>query len=367
MQARQEAPAPPQAPERPELEAESAQARALRFVWGAGKLAFSLALTLLGLLVVTFFIGRVVPVDPVLSIIGDRAPASTYDRVYRELGLDRPLVEQFWIYLKKILTGDFGESFLTKRPILDDLRRVFPATFELATLGLILGVAFGAPMGVAAAAYKGSWIDQTIRVLCLVGYSAPIFWLGLMGLLIFYANLGWVSGPGRIGIAYEFSFQPRTGILLLDSALQGRWDVFRNVFSHIILPACILGYFSMAYICRMTRSFMLHELSQEYVTAARVKGVSEARIIWRHALRNAAVPLITVIGLSYINLLEGSVLTETIFAWPGLGQYLTNSLQNADMNAVLGATFVIGIAFVLINLISDLLYRLLDPRVRRRS
>jgi peptide/nickel transport system permease protein len=211
---------------------------------------------------------------------------------------------------------------------------------------------------------RGTLIDQFVRVLGLVGYSVPIFWLGLMGLLLFYAKLGWVAGPGRLDVTYSYLYTQVTGIVLLDTAMQGQWDAFWDAVSHVLLPACLLGYFSLAYISRMTRSFMLNELAQEYVIAARVKGLSEMRVIWRHALRNAAVPLVTVIALSYANLLEGSVLTETVFAWPGLGQYITNSLQNADMNAVLGGTLVIGTVFVLLNLVSDLLYRLLDPRTR---
>jgi peptide/nickel transport system permease protein len=214
---------------------------------------------------------------------------------------------------------------------------------------------------------QGKLPDQVIRVVGLVGYSAPIFWLGLLGLLVFYAKLQWVAGPGRIDISYEYTVTQTTGLLLIDTAMQGQWDAFRNVLAHLALPAVLLGYFSMAYISRMTRSFMLAELGQEYIIAARVKGVPEWRIIWVHALRNAAVPLVTVIALSYAGLLEGSVLTETVFAWPGLGQYLTNSLQNADMNAVLGGTLVIGIIFVGLNLLSDLLYTVLDPRVRRRT
>ncbi|WP_347311166.1 ABC transporter permease [Defluviimonas sp. SAOS-178_SWC] len=337
----------------------------LHVAWKVVKLLATVALTFLGLLVVTFLIGRVVPVDPVLAVIGDRAPKSVYDRVFVELGLDKPLYEQFWIYLQKVLSGDFGQSFLTKRDIVDDIHRVFPATLELATVAILIGTLFGIPMGVWAAVRQGRLADQLVRVFGLVGYSAPIFWLGLLGLLVFYARLQWVAGPGRIDIAYEYAITPKTGLLLLDSAMQGEWGAFRNIFSHIILPASLLGYFSMAYISRMTRSFMLNELAQEYVTTARVKGVPEWRIIWVHALRNAAVPLVTVVALSYANLLEGSVLTETVFAWPGLGQYLTNSLQNADMNAVLGGTLVIGLIFVGLNLLSDLLYTLLDPRVRR--
>lgn len=339
----------------------------LRIGGKAARLLATIALTFLGLLLVTFLIGRVVPVDPVLAVVGDRASQSVYDRVFLELGLDKPLYEQFWIYLQKVFSGDFGESFLTKRPITEDIARVFPATLELATVAILLGTALGIPTGVWAAVRQGRVADQVVRVLGLVGYSAPIFWLGLLGLLVFYARLGWVAGPGRIDIAYEYSITPATGLLLLDSAMQGEWEAFRNAFSHIILPAALLGYFSLAYISRMTRSFMLNELAQEYITTARVKGVPEWRIIWVHALGNAAVPLVTVVALSYASLLEGSVLTETVFAWPGLGQYITNSLQNADMNAVLGGTLLIGAIFVGLNLLSDLLYSLLDPRVRRQA
>jgi peptide/nickel transport system permease protein len=183
-------------------------------------------------------------------------------------------------------------------------------------------------------------------------------------LVLFYVKLQWVGYPGRIDIAYEYSFAPVTGFFLLDSAMQGEWSVFLDVLRHIVLPASLLGYFSLAYISRMTRSFMLNELSQEYIVAARAKGLSETRIIWGHALRNAAVPLVTVIALSYAGLLEGSVLTETVFSWPGIGLYITNSLQNADMNAVLGGTVIIGSVFIAINQLADVLYRLLDPRTR---
>ena len=331
------------------------------------KLVATIAVTLLGLLLVTFLIGRVVPVDPVLAVVGDRASKSTYDRVFLELGLDKPLYQQFWIYLKNVLAGDLGQSVLTKKPIIEDIARVFPATLELATVAIILGTVVGVPAGIWAAVRQGRLADQVVRVLALVGYSAPIFWLGLLGLLVFYAKFGWVAGPGRIDISYEYSVTRVTGLLLIDSAAQGQWAAFGNAFSHIILPSALLGFFSMAYISRMTRSFMLAELAQEYIITARVKGVAEWRIIWVHALRNAAVPLVTVVALSYAGLLEGSVLTETVFAWPGLGQYLTNSLQASDMSAVLGGTLVIGVVFVGLNLLSDLLYTLLDPRVRRRG
>ncbi|ASP72782.1 ABC transporter permease subunit [Sinorhizobium meliloti] len=324
------------------------------------------ATTYLGLLAVTFFIGRVIPIDPVLAVLGDRAPNHVVERTREAMGLNLPLYQQFFIYCRQAFTGDFGTSVLTTNPVMADIRRVFPATMELATLGTLFGAFIGVPLGVLAAVKRGSIADQVVRVIGLVGYSVPIFWLALLALLVFYARLQWVAYPGRIDIVYEYSFTPVTGFYLLDSAWQGQWDVFRDVFRHIILPASLLGYFSLAYISRMTRSFMLNELQQEYIVAARAKGLSEARIIWTHALRNAAVPLVTVIALSYAGLLEGSVLTETVFAWPGLGLYITNSLQNADMNAVLGGTIIIGSVFIAINLLSDLLYRTLDPRTRAR-
>jgi peptide/nickel transport system permease protein len=324
------------------------------------------ATTYLGLLAVTFFIGRVIPIDPVLAVLGDRAPQHVVERTREAMGLNLPLYQQFFIYCRQALSGDFGTSVLTTNPVMTDIRRAFPATVELATFGTLIGAFIGVPLGVLAAVKRGSIADQIVRVIGLVGYSVPIFWLALLALLVFYARLRWVAYPGRIDIVHEYTFSPITGLYLVDALWQRQWDVFRDVFRHIILPASLLGYFSLAYISRMTRSFMLNELQQEYIVAARAKGLSEARIIWGHALRNAAVPLVTVIALSYAGLLEGSVLTETVFSWPGLGLYITNSLQNADMNAVLGGTIIIGSVFIGINLLSDLLYRTLDPRTRAR-
>ncbi|MFD1626585.1 ABC transporter permease [Azospirillum griseum] len=330
----------------------------------AAGLIASVAATLFGLILVTFLIGRVVPIDPVLAIVGDRATADTYARIRSELGLDLPLWRQFLRYLVAVLQGDLGTSILTSRPVLDDVLRVFPATLELATVAVVIGAALGIPAGVLAATHRGGWLDHIIRLLGLIGHSAPIFWLGLMGLLLFYAKLDWVPGPGRVDVFYEGLVDPRTGVATIDALLAGETDVFWSALHHLVLPASILGLYSVAYIARMTRSFMLDQLRQEYITTARVKGLSEVRVVWRHALGNIAVPLITVIALSYATLLEGSVLTETVFAWPGLGLYITNSLLSADMNAVLGGTLVVGVVFIGLNLLSDLLYRLLDPRAR---
>ena len=320
--------------------------------------------TFIGLLLVTFLIARVVPIDPVLAVVGDRASAETYDAARLALGLDLPLWKQFFMYLGKVCQGDLGTSVLTSRPVLEDILRVFPATFELAIVATLFGVCVGVPLGVISAVKRGSFLDHFTRVVGLFGYSLPIFWLGLMGLMIFYANLDWLPGPGRVDVFFEDIVEPRTNFLLIDAALAGEWDVFRSAFAHLILPAGLLGYYSMAYLSRMTRSFMLEQLRAEYVLTARVKGVPEWRVIWGHAMGNCSIPLITVIALSFSSLLEGSVLTETVFSWPGLGLYLTNSLLNADMNAVLGSTIVVGAIFLGVNLFSDFLYKIFDPRAR---
>ncbi|WP_420393959.1 ABC transporter permease [Acuticoccus sp.] len=324
----------------------------------------TILVTLLGLLFVTFVIGRLMPIDPVLAVVGERASQSTYDQVYREMGLDQPVIVQFLYYLGDVLTGDFGRSLTTARPVIEDIARVFPATLELATLGTLIGVVVGVPLGVLAAVQRGSAVDQVARVLALVGYSAPIFWLGLLGLNLFYGTLGWVAGPGRVSIFYMDLVPTVTGLILVDAIIADNWGVFWDAVSHIILPASLLGYYSLAYISRMTRSFMLEQMSAEYITTARVKGAPEWRVIWGHAFRNIRVQLITVIALSYAALLEGSVLTEIIFAWPGIGNYIATALLSADLNAVLGGTIVVGVVFVGLNLFADLLYRYFDPRAR---
>jgi len=335
---------------------------------GLAGVALSLAATVIGLLLVTFVIGRVVPIDPVLAIVGERATQAQIDAARTALGLDLPLWRQFLIYAGNALQGDLGTSIRTGEPVIEAVGRHFPATLELATLATILGVIAGVPAGILAATRPGSLSDHIVRLVGLMGYSMPVFWLGLVGLLLFYGVLDWVGGPGRLDAAYEmlydFEVTQHTGMILIDTVLAGRWDMFANALSHIILPASLLGYVSMAYISRMTRSFMMNELSQEYITTARVKGMPEWRVIWVHALKNVMVPLITVIALSYAYLLEGSVLTETIFAWPGLGSYITDALMVADMPAVLGGTVVVGVVFVALNMLSDIVYRLVDPRAR---
>jgi peptide/nickel transport system permease protein len=325
-------------------------------------LALTIAITLLGLAALTFFIGRVVPIDPVLKIVGDKAAPEVYRKVFLELGLDKPLVVQFVEYVGKILRGDFGISFSTTRPVLTDLLDFFPATLELSTIGLAIGIVLGVPMGVAAAYWHEKWPDHVLRIIGLIGYSVPVFWLGLVALFVFYFKLGWVAGPGRVDVFFQGIVPDVTGAILIDSLLAGETDVFWNAVSHMTLPALLLGYYSLAYISRMTRSVMLEQLSREYVLTARLKGASELSVVKNHALRNAGIPLITVIALSYGGLLEGSVLIETIFGWPGIGNYIFSSLFAGDMNAVLGGTILVGTVFIFLNTFSDLLYRLVDPR-----
>jgi len=322
-------------------------------------------LTFIGLTAITFVIGRYMAVDPALALVGDRASAEVYEKARLALGLDQPVIFQYISYLKKLLIGDFGNSIMTSQPVLTDLLRFFPATFELATIATVLGVLVGVPLGVAAGARKDGWLDQVVRIIGLFGYSMPVFWLGLVGLFLFYGKLDWVAGPGRLDFGYEDIVTTRTGVILIDSLIDGEWEIFRNALSHIILPAGILGYYSIAYIARMTRSFTIEQMSQEYIVAARIKGRSFWGSVWGHAFPNIMVPLITVVGLSYASLLEGAVLTETVFAWPGLGLYITKSLFNADMNAVLGGTIMVGAVFIGVNLLCDFLYKVFDPRLRQ--
>lgn len=319
--------------------------------------------TLFGLVLMTFLIARVVPVDPVLTVVGDRAPQAVYNRVRHEMGLDQPLPVQFVRYAEQLATGDLGRSVMTSNRVWVDIKRVFPATLELATTAIVLACLIGIPLGVLAATRQGGPIDQAIRVLCLSGTSIPVFVLGLLGLLVFYARLGWAPGVGRQSVFFEDTVTPITGMLTLDAALGGEWDSFRDAVGHLALPALVLAALATANIARMTRAFMLDSLRSEYVVTARAKGLSALRVVWRHAFGNILVKLITVLALAYAGLLEGAVLTETIFSWPGLGQYLTGSLLNADMNAVLGATLVVGLSYTLLNTLADLLYRVLDPRV----
>lgn len=325
---------------------------------------FSVLTTLFLLVLLTFVIGRLMPVDPVIAVVGPDADQATYLKVKQELGLDLPVMQQFWIFLKNLLHGDFGTTLLTGRPVMEDIARVLPATVELATVTIILGAGIGIPLGVYAAVNRGRFADHAVRLIALLGHSTPIFWIGMVGLMLFYAKLGWVGGSGRLDLFYEDVVPGVTGFLLIDSLLAGDMDVFWSAVTHIILPASVLAYASIAYISRITRSFMLEQLSQEYVITARAKGVSRRGVIWLHAFKNIRVQLVTVVALSYGGMLEGAVLIETVFGWPGFGQYLTNALVIGDMNVVVACTLIIGCVFIALNVISDLLYKFFDPRIK---
>ena len=326
----------------------------------------TLTITLLGIMVMTFFISLVIPLDPLAALAGPQAPPETVARLRALYGFDQPLYVQFGRYATRLAHGDLGVSFQTSRPVFQDVLKFFPATLELATAAIILGVAFGIPLGVLSAVYQNSLLDQFCRVLSLVGVSVPVFWLGLVLLLIFYFKLGWLPEPGRLDIML---LEPDriTGVLLIDSLIARDWEVFLNALKHLVLPAAVLGLLALAGIARMVRSSMLDVLSQEYVKTARIKGLGEFLVVTRHALRNALVPTVTVIGLTYGGLLEGSVLTETIFSWPGLGRYMANAFLTLDLNTIVGGTMLVALTYCLVNLLVDLIYAFLNPKITYTS
>jgi len=329
-----------------------------------GSTGLSLALTLLGLLLFTFTLSHLAPIDPALQVAGDHASAATYAQVRRDLGLDQPFLVQFWHYLQQLFSGNLGNSRITGQPIAADLLRVFPATFELATCAIILGAISGISLAFLAVSKPDSWVDNLARMVSLVGYSVPIFWLGLLGLLLFYAQLHWSAGPARLDDIYLYTLEPKTGLVLIDSWLSGDKEMFLNALAHLWLPVVILALFSMAGITRLLRASLLEECNKEYVMLARAKGASRSRVLLLHVFPNVWGTLFTVLALSYAGLLEGAVLTETVFAWPGIGRYLTTALFSGDTPAILGATLLIGVCFILMNAVADALTYLVDPRTR---
>ncbi len=323
----------------------------------------SMGLVLLGVSVLTFFIAHVVPADPVLVALGEHAREDQIQAYRRAYGLDRPIGVQYVIYIRRLVTGDLGISIRTRRPVADDLREFLPATVELGGTAWVVALLLGIPAGILSAVYKDRIFDHFSRIGALVGASMPVFWLGLLLLGTFYYRLRWLPGPGRLDVS-AIAPPSRTGLLLVDAALAGDWPVLSNALRHLVLPALTLGLFSTAVIARMTRSAMLEVLYQDYIRTARAKGLARARVVLRHALRNAMIPTLTVVGISFGNLLSGAVLTETIFAWPGLGRYATASAISLDFPAVIGVALVAAVIYTTINLIIDLLYARLDPRVR---
>ena len=329
------------------------------------RLISAVAMALLASLVI-FLISNFVPGDPVLAQLGDilASDPAVVAEWRAKWGLDLPLWERYGLFLKGLLHGDLGTSIATRRPVLDDIVQFAPATVELATISFAMALALGIPLGIAAAVWRDSWIDAVARALSLLGVSAPTFWLAFIMLAIFYGWLGWAPGPGRMD---PIAFPPEgpTGFFLIDTALIGDWEGFHDALAHLILPAIVLAAATLGLITRTTRAAMLDCLQQDYVRVARAKGLVERVVILRHALRNALVPVVTLGGLAYANLLTGAVMTETIFAWPGLGRYTFRSAAALDFPAIMGITLVVSATYLLVNLLVDLSYALLDPRVRR--
>lgn len=326
-----------------------------------GKIA-ALGLTLSGLLLLTFLIGRVLPVDPASAIVGEQADRDTYLRVAHELGLDQPIYVRVYSFSRKMLVGDFGYSANTGHRVSDDLRRVLPATIELAFVGGITGIAAGLLLGVLGAVYHERALDHLGRGIALVGSSMPSYWVGLIGLRVFYSHLGWVGGPERISITNIDAAPTMTGSILVDALLAHNHDLFIDAVRHIVLPAAILALGVSAHLSRMTRAFMLEQLQSPHVLAARAKGLSNRKVLWNHAFRNTRMQLITIIALTVAQLLEGSVLLESVFAWPGLGQYFTQALLIGDMNAIVACTLLTGTIFIIVNSTVEHLHSQLDPR-----
>ncbi len=315
---------------------------------------------------VVFIIASLVPADPILAQLGDlQAADKALVAAYRaKWGLDLPLWEQYWIFLTRLVHGDFGISISSQRPVLADIAQYAPATIELSTVAFVLAVLVGVPLGVLAAVRRDSWIDHVARLLSLVGVSAPTFWLAFIMLALFYGGLRIAPGPGRLDVIY-LPPPTVTGLYLIDSALAGQWAVFRNAAAHLVLPGVVLAATTLGLITRTTRAAMLDALHQDYVRVARAKGMAEWAIVRRHALPNALIPVVTLGGLAYAVLLSGTVLTETIFSWPGLGRYTFRSAVSLDFPAIMGITFIVAVVYLVINLIVDLSYALLDPRVVR--
>ena len=318
-----------------------------------------------GVTLISFVISHAVPSDPIVSNLGQQASQrpEIVAAFRAKWGLDRPLHEQYLSFLGNLAHGDLGTSINTRRPIATDVSQFLPATVELSTVSILFALVLGLPLGIFAAIYRDGPIDHVARLVSLVGVSIPIFWLAAVALVVFYAALQIAVGPGRLGPQIQTP-PPVTGFLTIDSLLAGDLATFRSALEHLVLPGLVLGSSVMGLITRVTRSSLLEVLGQDYVRTARSKGLVEHLVVRRHALSNALIPTVTVLGLAYGSLLSGAVLTETIFAWPGLGRYAYQSAVTNDFPAIMGVTFVIALIYILVNLLVDLTYALLDPQIR---
>jgi peptide/nickel transport system permease protein len=320
---------------------------------------------LVGITLLSFLLSHAVPADPVAANLGDQAAADpTIVAAFRHhWGLDQPLYRQYLIYLWNLVHGNMGISISTRQPVLLDLRQHLPATIEIAVAAMLLSLVTGIPLGMLAAVNRERPIDQAARVASLVGVSTPVFWLGLVAIVVFYAHLGWAPAPGRL--SPTITPPPFvTGFVLVDAILSGRWDAAADWLGHLVLPAVVLSSYSLGIVTRMMRGSMLEVLGEDYVRTARAKGVTRLAVIVKHAARNALIPIITIVGLSFGGLLSGAVVTETVFSWPGLGLYAFSSATSLDFPAIMGSGIIVAGVYVLVNLVVDVAYAFFDPRIR---
>ncbi len=319
--------------------------------------------TFIGVTVLAFFLIRLIPGDPIELMVGERGIDPARHAMLRaEMGLDKPIYVQYFIYISNVLQGDLGKSIVTKKPVMEEFLTLFPATVELSLVAILLAVSIGLPIGILAALRRGRATDYAVMGTALTGYSMPIFWWGLLMILLFSVVLGWTPVSGRISVL--FFFEPVTGFMLIDSLLSGQDGAFRSAVSHLILPSIVLGTIPLAVIARMTRSSMLEVLGEDYIRTARAKGLPPGRVVFIHALRNALIPVVTVIGLQVGVLLAGAILTETVFSWPGIGNWLVESINRRDYPVLQGGILIAATLIILVNLVVDLLYGVINPRIR---
>jgi len=322
--------------------------------------------TFIGMTLLAFFLIRIVPGDPIETMAGERGiDAARHEALLKEYGLDRPVLVQYGIYIGRVLHGDLGKSMITQEPVVREFFTLFPATIELAVCAILFALVLGIPAGMIAAVRRNSVFDHGVMGVSLTGYSMPIFWWGLLLILLFSVQLGWTPVSGRIAVLYDVP--PVTGFLLIDSLMSDDKGAFKSALSHLILPMIVLGTNPLAIIARMTRSAMLEVLGEDYIRTARAKGLSNIRVIALHAFRNALIPVITVIGLQVGVLFTGAILTETIFSWPGVGKWLIEAINRRDYPVLQGGLLMLGVVVMMVNLLVDVTYGIINPRIRRSS
>ena len=322
-----------------------------------------LGLVLFGMSIITFTVSHIVPADPIRIIAGQRATKETIEIYRKQYGMDKPLPIQYLVYMKNLLKGDLGESIISRRPVLEDIKDYFPATAELVGFAMVITLMIGIPLGVRSASKRGRFTDHSFRVFAILGASMPIFWLGLVNQFVFYGQLQILPIGGRLDV---YSTPPKTvtGLYLVDSLVEGNLETFWDALKHLMLPGITMAFGTLAVVTRMTRTSMLECLNQDYVRTARAKGLQGFRVTFIHALKNAATPILTVVGLQTGFLLAGDFLAETIFNWPGIGRYGVTAINNMDFPAIMGVTLLVSVIYVMVNLVVDLLYTLFDPRIK---